>query len=517
MVKRRKPKDNRIERKIITGMIVSSKFLKEIESIYKPEYITTGFIKIVANWCMEYYKQYGEAPGKTIEEIFMQHNENNDYDEACTEQINQFLVSISNDYSKEEDVFNAKYAADQTEKHFRLISLEHVKTLLMEHIVGGKVDEAEEVVKQFKRTTRPVSIGVNLICDKDNLIDTFDHANENILFKLRGDLGKVLGNFERDTLTAVLAPTKVGKSWYLQEIAIEALLKGFKVLFVSLEMSQKKMTTRIHMSLSALPLRECTVLVPVFDCVYNQNDTCTKRKRVCTRGIREGFKRPPVGAIYKDYKERYDKLPRKYAACTACKGTVEFAPTTWLKIKRKPALTKNKAIQKGRALRNSVMKGDKFRFLQFPSNTISMQDIRTHVANLEYYEGFTPDIICTDYADKMMPENRKLYSLDAELEIWNAHKALAQDKHCAVFTANQSNTVRTGANVGQGSWAGNIHKQAIVDGAFALNQKPEEKLNGLLRVTKLVERNDEFDVSKEVLVLQCLSIGKPYLDSYVIL
>jgi len=53
------------------------------------------------------------------------------------------------------------------------------------------------------------------------------------------------------------------------------------------------------------------------------------------------------------------------------------------------------------------------------------------------------------------------------------------------------------------------------DRILALNQTEEDKKIGVMRVSILFDRHDSEQSWKEVVVLQQLAIGKPYLGSYV--
>ena len=48
---------------------------------------------------------------------------------------------------------------------------------------------------------------------------------------------------------------------------------------------------------------------------------------------------------------------------------------------------------------------------------------------------------------------------------------------------------------------------------IALNQTPEEKNNGIIRIAVIAERDNDFDQLRSCTVLQNLSFGQTYLDS----
>ena len=123
------------------------------------------------------------------------------------------------------------------------------------------------------------------------------------------------------------------------------------------------------------------------------------------------------------------------------------------------------------------------------------------------------DCIITDYADKFRPEYNKDYRHGIN-EIWEGHKGLAQDKNAIVITGSQSNTVRTGARIKQGSWAEDIRKLNLIDIGISLNITPEQKIKGMMEIGIMANRYDYFDVLGNINVLHQLKIGRPYLGGY---
>jgi hypothetical protein len=54
-----------------------------------------------------------------------------------------------------------------------------------------------------------------------------------------------------------------------------------------------------------------------------------------------------------------------------------------------------------------------------------------------------------------------------------------------------------------------------VDKMFVLNQTPEEKINGIMRIGSIADRHEGFASNKEVMLLQSLEIGQPFLDQQI--
>jgi len=504
---RKKPNvDRKIERQIITGMIVSERFLSGIQTIYRHDVLRSNFANTVAEWCMKYWNTYKKAPGVEIEDIFSSHR-SNDLDPDQAEVIEEFLTSISHEYETG-DKFNAEYMLDKAEAHFRLSSVESLRFELAKCISGGRVEDAEALVGDFTRIKRTDVQGIDPF-NMELISRSLDENSGDLLFKLHGPFGRALGMFERGSLVALIGVSGIGKTWWLMHIALRGLLAGYKVLFVSLEMSEKQMIVRIQHWITGLPSARWadSLLIPVWDCYKNQTGECTKRCDVALlkKDEHEHF-----------YFPKFDQASRDYKVCTEClngKRKYEFVPSSWFKPeKRKPldigtAMDKLKVVKKLSGIRNKRLK-----IVQFPSGELTMSGLKTYLRNLEYYEDFIPDMIVTDYADKMRPETTSEYRHGLN-EIWEGHKGLAQGRHCLVVTGSQSNTVRSGKDSGQGSWAEDIRKLNLIDAGFAINQTPEEKMRCVYRCGVVKQRHDDFDLIGQFMVLNQLKIGRPYLDS----
>lgn len=515
---RKRPPETEMERKIIIAMITSSRFLQEIEPIFRDDSLVLSYTRAIAGWCFDYFKRYKTAPEKHIQDIYELHSKNGRFDSTECELIETFLSGLSEEYEQLSS-FNVSYLIDQTETYFRKQALINLRAELGEAIIGGRLEEGEAFVKGFKRVARPETAGIDPIGDQSVILEAFKASNKDVLFGLPGELGEAIGQFERGFLVGLVASAKTGKSWYLQEIALRALFSGYSVLFASFEMSERRMIQRIHQNLSALPTVSGEILIPIFDCEENRTGVCNKVNRASSIALDTAGVYPEIKNIKRNDRWKVTmepKPPRGYIRCIACMGKLAYKPAVWYERKTKRKLLGSQAVRKGAALTKAFFRNRKLKLIQFPSGSISVSDLRTYLYNLEYYEGFVPDVIITDYADKMKPESNNLSRRESIGSIWEAHKGLAQERHCLVVTASQSNTARTGGKVGQGSWAEDISKLNLIDVGFALNQSPGEKQKGIMKIGVLAQRHADFDLQEEVMVLQQLRLGRPYLDSYKI-
>ena len=513
-LKRYKPPDNKIERQIIIGMITSTRFLKEVQMMYRENALQESYIKTIAKWCLEYHDKYNKAPGKDIENIFRGYKKSTlSPDES--DLIEDFLYKVSEEYKGYDGQnLNIDSLSDNTELHFRIESVKNFIKKIDQAILGGRIDEAEEMIGSFTRITKEETKGIDPYRDREKIKESLSPKETgDALFDLPGDFGYLVGQPERGMLLAVVGSTGIGKTWWLQFLSELSFFAGYNTCFISMEMSEKQMIRRYHHSTTARPTEKHAgnILIPVFDCLKNQKNICNKAKRICDVGLGliehgEDIEKP-----------LFEEANQYYIPCTICRDKLlnnSFEVATWFKQVKRGELTPEEALRKQKVLSETLYKrSGKFKLLEFPSGTLTTKMLETHLYNLEFYEDFIPDVIITDYADKMQSSHKREYRHQLN-EIWEWHKGIAQKKHILMITGSQSNTSRTGADIKQGDWAESIGKSNLVDIAFSLNQTPIEKQEGIMRIGIMKQRHDDFNVMGEAMVLQQYKIGKPYLDSY---
>ncbi len=310
----------------------------------------------------------------------------------------------------------------------------------------------EKEIGKFKRMERPKTVGIDIIRDNVNAIL---FSEEDKLFEFPGDAGKLIGEICRGDYILIAAPMKRGKSWWLQEFGLRALMQELNVVFYSLEMSQKKMLRRIYQYFLNSPRND----TKIENYPYFTRNNEIKHKEIQKIGI-SGEK------IQKKKKQIEQMISSSFRLCVASTGS------------------------------------------------INVDDVKIQLDNMEHYNNFIPDVIVIDYADIMAPEKGSVKEERHKLnETQKALRGLAQERNCAVITATQTDRSTFKRNIEEDTIAEDIRKLAHATHVIALNQNREDKRNNIMRVGVLVKRDDNFLTDDEVVVLQCLEIGKPCLDS----
>lgn len=494
--------DTTIEDKILTGLIISDKFCREIVSAYDKKYMSTVHAGIIGDWCLDYYDIYKKAPGKNIQDIFEIEQSNIKPEDA--ELISAFLEKLSEQYEQEN--FNAQLFIDRAMPYFRKQALKQSIEKAYSYLELDQIEEAEKELENKKQIYRETANWVNPFDER--VIDQFFKDEEdrtNFMFKMPGAVGNIIGEFERGTLYGVFAPVKRGKTWWLQEIAVQSVLNKYRTIFVSLEMSSQKTKRRLYRRLTALGEESKDYIYPCFDCKKNQDNSCTKMNRTNrVRLLDANFKKPNFSREI------------NYRVCTVCRGTPDFSVGTWFTTYFRSKMSISSA--KKRLLASKDFIRDSYRFFAYPMRSANLSKVRRDIDRLEYTEDFTPDVIVLDYADILAPENKTSIGRDRFDETWQTLKQIASERNILMVTASQTNRGSfEKKNVGQADAAEDIRKLAHVDAAGAINQMPSEKRESVIRYAAIAERDDEFDMYRSALVLQQLAVGQALLDSEIVI
>ena len=487
------------ERLILTGMIVSHEAIEEIHSIYQADFFQSRWSRLVAGWCMDYYKQYDKAPGRHIQDIFEEHEDS--MEENTSESISMFLDGLSGEYERSE-TFNASYVTDLTEKYFQTNQLEKLCSSVKHKLRNGDLQKALSSIRNFDDVKRGTEEGVSLY-GEDTFKKIFRGEDDpNYLFTLNGDIGKLIGPQKRKTLISFVAPAKRGKSWWIDEVVTKGHLKGFNAAIFSMEMEESEVLERIAMGLTASPLPNTAtkIRIPIFDCAANQKGFCAKEKPNEIVLLDEDD----------DEKPKFDEAPTDYRACTLCRGTKEYWPASWYKEVRKRPVTSLRATKKMKAIKRMVKAEMKICYL--PPDITTLRDIRGVLSSWEK-KGFVPDILGIDYADLLNSEEKMehRHRLDS---VWKGLKRLSQEKSCLVVTASHSGKESFEKKIKEKHVSEDYRKMNHVDKMIGLNQTEQEKEHGIMNVQMILQRSgSETSKGTNAVVLQSLEIGKPCVDS----
>lgn len=488
---------------ILILMTMNDEFLKFITPLLNDLSILPQVPSLlqVVRWLIDFEKQSGRAPREYLQKIFEQ--EKDVLDEVEVDLITKLLARLNKKYLEGnfEDIA-LQYELDKAEQYLQKQALNKNKEDIDVALNNDSIDEAIRIKESFiLPSLSHASIGVDLMGDPEQL-DKLNENNEGEgLFSLPGDLGFRAGPVYRGDLWAFLAAMKVGKTWWLTEVARIGMRNGLNVFFASLEMSMRKMVFRFTQPITHMVRKEDhgrVVDFPYFSCDKNI------RGRRCGAGVPEY---------------------RVTEVCTLCSRSrnwgvrARFSPKflhRQIKLDKNPLLNidNSKEALKKFKKRNQLMNGGALYINSYPPRTTTVEQVYQDMKQIEHYKGIKFDLFISDYADNFRDQGEYRHQLH---EIWAKHKGIGLQEKMGVFTASQSNTAREdGKRVTGGSWAEDIRKKGIIDVGIGLDADDKERANQSLTANIIANRDLAFYSKRLITVLNCYQIGRVHLGSWVL-
>lgn len=512
--------DEFIERRIITGLIVSADYIFKVRTFWEDSLIESPELRKVARWCLDHYEQYQRPPDRDIESIFLEQARLGRIGKSEAEFIETILTRIAEDYERG-DQFNSAYLYDQTVTYFRQRALQAHAEALQTAAERGELESGEVLAQSFHTKAWARSRGLELNTEEGYLAlqSAFDRASKPVI-GYPGALGQMMNShLVRDGFVAFMGPEKRGKTWLLQDLAFRGLRQKANVAFFSAgDLTEAQNLRRIGVALARRSddPRYCQPYWrPVGDCLLNQFDQCSRSDRNCTFGVYEG---DPAALPREEY-EGFDALvsaakdnprykPCDSATCPNRLGTV------WLVHEpEKEVLSGKRAVQRTQQFFQKWKR--RFKLACYPSDTLTCDEIRDCLHEWERTDDFVPDVVVVDYAD-IMNERVNEYR-HRQNAIWLGLRRISQEKHCLVITATQTDADSYGRDVlTRKNFSEDKRKYAHVSAMWGLNQdtKDREKDLGMMRINEIVIREGVFKSENSVVVLQDLRSGRPYCESY---
>lgn len=507
--------DKFLERKILIGLIASDQFIRAIAPIWSIHYMQASTAKLLASWCIDYFERYNKSPYQEIDSIFTEKiRDGMDADDI--DYVGEILESLSEEYSETDT--NIEYLIDQTRQYFTTQKLKLYAESILDRIDEGDIVSAEQEAMTYIPSDD--EDGISSIVDPFTsaalIREAFTEQNETLI-----KFPKALGQFWNDQLVrggfvAITGPEKRGKSYWLMEFAMRAMMTGNNVAFFQAgDMTEKQQIRRMAIYLTKRSDREryCGErYIPCVDCWYHQTDTCDHLDREESDGYLFHDVQEQKLITHDMLMEALEEHP-DHAPCRNCK---DIRGAVWLEKQDavKP-LTWKDAYKSMRDWRKRYNR--RFKLVTYPNETLTMQEINNLLNLWERQEDFKPDVILIDYADILAPDQDSA-RLDGRAQInkiWQRMRRLSQEKQCLLITATQAAASSyEKETITLTDFSEDKRKYAHTTATYSLNQTDEEKKIGIMRLGELMIRESEFDRTRQVKVLQCLQRGRPFIGSY---
>lgn len=509
-----------IERKIVIGMILNTKYLKQAIDLIDTKWVQSKEARILINWVLEYFKKYKKAPGTDIQDIYLEKLRTNKIQKKQAEII-EFILSDLSDQSVKDSI-NIDYLLDQTELYCKACKINLYADQVKEEIQQGNILEAEHLLTGFKPVEHLKSNAVTPLKSIQQMKDAFTSFGVPLI-TYPGAFGKLANPyFVPESFVVYLGQNKGGKSFMLMDAALRAAKQGKQVVFFQAgDMSQAQQERRqaIYLAQKSDLERYCgTLYIPTLDCVWNQNEECDRAEREGGANMEGPFPKTKHTKIldypFEEIKKGMQENPN-YIPCINClrKNDHRYKGAIWYKIREPVSPLSWKEVYKLLEKRHKHVL-NRIRLITYSSESLTMSKINAELDILEK-SGFFPQIIVIDYLDLVAPDydTLSMKPRDQENKKWQRARRLSQDKKCLLISASQSDADGFDKKfLSKKNFSEDRRKLDHVTAMLGLNMTREEKIKGLMRVNDIVARDTEG--ANWCYVMHRLQIGRPIINSF---
>jgi len=509
---------NDMERKIITGFIMSKEYSSKIESKYRSEYLVDKDSRLLAKMCLRYFRKYNQVPGSESFRTLFDNEimKNIKIQEDRKEHLTEILHSIDEEYQKQK-LPAVDYLVDETFKYFKKISMDNLSMQIKESLQDNDHEDAEKLIKEYRFIERDDELSYRPLDIEDKIKETIEQANRKPIIKMSSKLNKFIGNeIYRKALVCFMGPEKRGKTTLMLDIAAKAINQKKNVIFYQAgDMTKGELNIKLWTYLTKAVLNEEqseTVYYPVLDCIMNQNGSCKKSDRPKNKVIFKNMTETEIQDL--DSSTVYGKADKytKHVPCTSCKNKKVFKGTVWYKKQYIKLYSEKEMIK---AIKKKRKKLGIFESKTYITGELTIRKIRNHLFDLQERKKFRPDLVLIDYADILGYEGRGLSIREQQIEIWKDLRALSFEIDGAVITATQADAKSYDAKqIKKGNFSESKNKLAYGTSFFGLNQTEPEKEKGIMRINKIASRFNNSSEKKMIKVLQCPALSRAIISSW---
>ena len=239
----------RIETTILSSLLYNEEYTRKVIPFIRQEYFSDHTERTIFKTINDYVEKYNNNP--SIESLNIdiqkavlnedQHKTIQGYlsELSSSESDFQWLVDQTENWCKERAIYNAIFSGIQ--------------------IIDGKdKNQTPEAIPTILSDALAVSFDTNVghdyIEQSDERFDFYHTVEEKVPFDLEFFNKITKGGMPNKTLNIVLAGTGVGKSLFMCHVAAATLMQNLNVLYITLEMAEKKIAERIDANLMNISL-----------------------------------------------------------------------------------------------------------------------------------------------------------------------------------------------------------------------------------------------------------------------
>ena len=239
----------RIETTILSSLIHNEEYTRKVIPFLKQDYFSDHVEKTIFRSIFDYVEKYNNTPSIEALDIDLQKiPQSEDQYKSSQEYLNSLQPSES----------DFQWLVDETEKWCKDRAIYNAIFSGIQIIDGKSKDQTPEAIPDILSKALAVSfdtqVGHDYIEQSSERYEFYHTVEEKIPFDLEFFNKITKGGLPNKTLNICLAGTGVGKSLFMCHVAAAALMQNKNVLYITMEMAEKKIAERIDANLMNISL-----------------------------------------------------------------------------------------------------------------------------------------------------------------------------------------------------------------------------------------------------------------------
>ena len=229
--------------KVISALIIDSKFLDTISEITTSRFFESEANKWIVGEILDYHKEYRKSPTLDVFKAQLSKMDNDILKKTVIEQLKHIFTQVGNvdlDYIKNEFT---DFCKNQNLKNVILQSVDLLK--------AGSYDRIKDLVDKAMKVCVENDLGHDYLLDFEERAS--DVKRDTVLTEWKPINDLMDGGLGPGELGVVVAPSGVGKTWILTALGASAVRQGLSVVHYTMELSEHYVGARYDTVFTHIP------------------------------------------------------------------------------------------------------------------------------------------------------------------------------------------------------------------------------------------------------------------------
>tara|TARA_Y100000768_G_scaffold366728_1_gene329139 strand:- start:1049 stop:2416 length:1368 start_codon:yes stop_codon:yes gene_type:complete len=239
-----------LEQTILRNLLTDEDYMRKVLPFIKPDYFE-GIYRILFREAGKFVAKYNKLPNAESFKIELDQS-----DKLSDEQYNLAMDIVPQLFAA--DKVDDKWLLDTTEKwcQDRAIYLAIMESI---SIIDGKHEQLTkgalpDLLSNALGVGFDLKVGHDYVENAEDRYEFYHTEEDRLPFDLEYFNKITKGGVPRKTLNIALAGTGVGKSLFMCHVASSALVQGYNVLYITMEMAEERIAERIDANLLDVPI-----------------------------------------------------------------------------------------------------------------------------------------------------------------------------------------------------------------------------------------------------------------------